>query len=248
MSKYLFIGDIHGDLKLVQFLLGNFSQYQLCFVGDIMDSFKFTPRDQVECMRLILSSDCGLIRGNHEESYLYQHMRASGWNPETDYLLQPYYDAIKARSKYFLYLKDHQLLVTHAGLSKGLWDNVGLTLDKVEETLTTWSSTPVESPIHWIGQSRGGRRPCSGILWCDYNLDFEPVEGLKQVFGHTLWIDIHKDAARDGITNGIRSIGNNYNIDCLQSEYTFLEFDTETGLFTDITIPEENVKNFHIAT
>jgi len=239
MSKYLFIGDIHGDLKLVNFLLGNFSQYQLCFVGDIVDSLTFSPKDQVTCMQKILNSSSILLRGNHDEGYLFSQMRCSGWRSETEYLLKPFHDAIKAKSKYFLYLKEHSLLVTHAGLSKVLWDYVGLTMETLEETLTRWTVTPSSSPLYWIGRSRGGRHSVSGLLWCDYNTDFEPIDGLKQVFGHTIWLDIHKDAVRDGVTNGIRSIGNNYNIDCLQRQYSFLSFDTETGYFAEVKIPQD---------
>ena len=242
MDKYLFIGDIHGNLKLVKFLLKNFTRYKLCFIGDIVDSGGIrSSAEEVECLHLILKSDCELIRGNHEESYLNNSMRCSGWSPVTDILLKPLHKDIKIRSKYFIYFEEHNLLITHAGLSKTLWNNQQLTLPTLKDRLNHWvqlTNTPKTSPIHWIGSSRGGSSPVSGILWCDYNKDFEPIDGLNQIFGHTSWIDADKDSQRSKITNGIRSIGNNYCIDCLNREYTFLEFDTKTGVFTEVHIPE----------
>lgn len=247
--KRLFIGDIHGDLKLVRFLLKNFSQYRLCFLGDIVDTFQpYTIQEQIECMRLILNYDCDLIRGNHDEHYLYSQMRCSGWKSTTNYLLRPLHDTIINRSKYYLYLKDQQLLVTHAGLSKALWDRTCLTLDNLEEVLSTWITKPAKSPIHWIGHSRGGIHSIPGILWCDYNVEFKPIDGLKQVFGHTLWIDKSLDANRSGVTNGIRSIGKNYNIDCLEREYEFLEFDEETGDFATVRLPKEWINESYMVT
>ena len=57
-----------------------------------------------------------------------------------------------------------------------------------------WLSTQVEVGLsflkferpHWIfrGGSRRGGNDVGGPLWCDFS-DFEPIQNLNQVFGHT---------------------------------------------------------------
>jgi len=39
----------------------------------------------------------------------------------------------------------------------------------------------------WLdaGYARGGRQPVGGIIWLDWNAEFEPVPGLNQIVGHT---------------------------------------------------------------
>lgn len=227
--KYLFIGDIHGDLKLVKFLLKNFSQYILCFIGDILDGIHDTYSD-IECLKLILKSDSILLRGNHEEGYLYTSQRCTGFNPITYLLFQEVKDEYLNKSKYFLYIKEHNVLVTHAGLTKTLWDEFNFNTNNLEQILNEWSLNPNMSPIHWIGSCRGGYSKTGGILWCDYNYEFKPVSCIKQVFGHTSWL-------KDKDSNGIRRIDDNYNIDCLLRQYSLLEFDLKSGVFSEITIP-----------
>jgi hypothetical protein len=41
---------------------------------------------------------------------------------------------------------------------------------------------------HWFyyaGRSRGGPKKGGGIVWLDFKQEFQPIEGLKQIVGHT---------------------------------------------------------------
>ena len=44
-----------------------------------------------------------------------------------------------------------------------------------------------------------------GLYWNDFNSEFEPIEGVKQVFGHTHY----------RYNGALKTNGDNYNIDCL---------------------------------
>ena len=39
----------------------------------------------------------------------------------------------------------------------------------------------------WLdaGVARGGRQPVGGIIWLDWRYEFEPIQGLNQIVGHT---------------------------------------------------------------
>jgi len=53
-----------------------------------------------------------------------------------------------------------------------------------------------------------------GIFWCDFNAEFEPIEGLNQIFGHTAGKNIrvrHTETSK------------NFCIDCLDHKHQFLE-------------------------
>jgi len=104
-----------------------------------------------------------------------------------------------------------EFLVSHAGLTDQLWRKEHLTFENLEQRLIEgWSKT--SSFVHQIGSYRGGFSSVGGLFWCDWNAEFEPIEGLTQVFGHT--------AGR-----GIRQRVNSFCIDCLDHEHSFLEMD-----------------------
>jgi hypothetical protein len=65
---------------------------------------------------------------------------------------------------------------------------------------------------HAIGHCRGGIHSCGGILWCDFNKEFEPVDGLRQVFGHTAG-------------KNIRQKGENMCVDCNEFSDEVLELE-----------------------
>lgn len=45
-----------------------------------------------------------------------------------------------------------------------------------------------------VGLARGGKATAGGPLWLDWNLEFEPIKGLKQIVGHTVAFEIrYKD-------------------------------------------------------
>lgn len=216
MSKFVFIGDIHGKSELVEAALAR--DGKKIFVGDFIDSFDHSIADHRKCYELVLaaikSGEAESIFGNHELSYLMIHHRCSGHTSARRDLMQEFELDIR---KYFVpfILLQKDFLVSHAGLTKQIWDRNLLTLESLPQALAEWWPD-FRSPMHHIGQYRGGRDSVGGLFWCDFNREFEPVPGLTQVFGHT---------AAGG--NGIRRKGDSYCIDCLERSREFLELETE---------------------
>ena len=212
--KYIFIGDIHGKIADVEVALAK--PGKKIFVGDFIDSFNHPVEDHEKCYDLVFQAidkgEAEAIYGNHELSYLMptQH-RCSGYSEERQMLMTHYGPRIREKFKPYILLKP-DLLVSHAGLTETLWRSFGLTFDNLSETLAEWWPD-LRSPMHFIGRYRGGRNNVGGMFWCDYNVEFRPIEGLTQIFGHTPG-------------RGIRHRANEYCIDCLDtSPDTFLELE-----------------------
>lgn len=217
MAKYIFIGDIHGKVDQVERALA--MEGQKIFVGDFIDSFDKTPAEHSKCYSLVLEAidkgEAQAIFGNHELSYLPvvggRH-RCPGWDYARKQVVEQYKDQIMTKFKPYVLL-DESFLVTHAGLTKQIWDKYNLETGKIGQFLAEgWANNNWRDPIHWIGWFRGGRDTTGGIFWCDWNAEFTPVPGLTQVFGHTAG-------------KGIRQIEQSFCIDCLDRESTFLEMD-----------------------
>lgn len=214
--RHIFIGDIHGKSEIVEEALSK--EGKKIFVGDFIDSFDRSIKDHRKCFELVLAAiktgEAESIFGNHELSYLMTQHRCSGHTSARRYLMQEFELEIRKHFKpYILLRKD--FLVSHAGLTKQIWDRNSLSLETLPQALAEWWPDP-RSPMHQIGQCRGGSDPTGGLFWCDFNQEFEPVPELTQVFGHT---------AKGGA--GIRREGDSYCIDCLERSKEFLELDLE---------------------
>jgi hypothetical protein len=217
--KITFIGDIHGKVNAVEKALA--LEGRKIFVGDFIDSWNRSPEDHDKCLKLVLEAieqkePVEAIYGNHELSYIIPQHRCSGYKYIHEQIMNRYKERIKQAFKPFILL-DKDFLVSHAGLTKDLWDNESLTFENLSETLNKWWEDPY-SPMHWIGMARGGRSYYGGLFWCDFEREFKHVPGLTQVFGHT----------RGNITRVIEEGEHaSFCIDNLDSKLEFLNWELE---------------------
>jgi len=137
--KYVFVGDIHGKVEAVEKALR--MEGKKIFVGDFMDSFDRTPRDMGRCLHLVCEAiregTAEAIFGNHELSYLNPHHRCSGYSSKNRFMFQEYWGEVEKLFLSHLILAPN-VLITHAGLTKQIWDEHNLTLDNLNEKLTEW--------------------------------------------------------------------------------------------------------------
>jgi hypothetical protein len=189
-----------------------FPGYKLTLTGDLVDSFVWSRTEQLllleEVLNDIEASITECIIGNHEWSYLWpERMKCSGHDAAFAVQLLPLHARMFKLMKPYIYDDSYAepILFTHAGLSAKLLEDF---LVNDQSLLTTTLENELraldEGMAFNIGASRGGPDPVGGIFWCDYNHDFEPIEGLRQVFGHTALTEVGQDFPR------------NYNIDCSQ--------------------------------
>jgi len=115
-----------------------------------------------------------------------------------------------------------EYLITHAGLLPAHVEHLeDKSLESINDFLnrqTVKANKAMASGVnHWFwsaGQARGGFARHSGIVWTDWNYEFEPIPGIAQICGHS---------------NGrnIRQFGvvhpDNWCIDCHLNEYLIIE-------------------------
>ena len=201
------VGDLHGQVEIAEKILTKTEgHYNVIFLGDYLDSYNRSVEDQIECLKIVLDAvenqgnRVVALAGNHERSYLYAE-RCSGWNSITQF----HVNHLKRKCDMFLreyFWMADDLLITHAGVSVDYVPPYvkNLTLrEKVQKFLNS-------DDRFAVGRTRGGMEEVGGIYWCDYNFEFLPVPGLRQIFGHTRG-------------NSIREKDGNYCIDCLEDSY-----------------------------
>lgn len=202
--KTLVVGDLHGRLEIVEKVLS--TDYNIVFVGDYLDSFDRTVKEQTDTLDLVLTAIntwpdkvMGLL-GNHELSYLDSRMQCAGHNPAMKVLVEMDYkrrmiDLLKP----YIWVGDY--LITHAGVSNKL-------LMLKNQTLQEYLYA---GDFFQIDKRRGGSSACGGLYWCDW-MNFDPVKGIKQIVGHTNRRAHNQE--RGIITKGAgHSLS--YNVDCL---------------------------------
>ena len=198
--KYLFAGDIHGNVSFLDDAIRYAERHNCRFVqtGDLVDSHDplTGPEQQLQVLDLVCSrhgSSDIYLAGNHDLSYLWDHLRCSSYQESHAEAFRDRLSTIPFQ--YFLMVDD--LLVTHAGLSlRFLKDQsrvYGFSLpDSPQETaswLQAWLREHTASPwsdLFQPGAARGGMMPTGGITWCDYFEEFEPVPSIHQIFGHSV--------------------------------------------------------------
>jgi len=238
--KTVYIGDIHGRINIVRYVDETFKNHRKVFVGDYVDAFDRTRAEQLECVRQVIAmvkrGDTIALMGNHDMGYLVpREMSATGYAHKMENML--HWNQLTGDMwkyfQYYLWDAENKILATHAGICKYVWQECGLTLENLEDKFFEWRRDPYYTgPLYWMGDYRGGVDRAGGPLWCDWNEEFAPVDGVIQIFGHT---HLHKDEKHDK-NEGIRQIGQNYNIDCLGHRAELLEFDDETKQFNKIVL------------
>lgn len=205
-------------------------------LGDWFDSFNLDdPSDYTATAKYLKDEFLPnpknyTLFGNHDIHYLFDAdvTWCSGYEQwkykAIDKVLGGDRGSIQEKFNWFIVVDD--ILLTHAGLDQRLLPPVCVTNERVfkylEEACTDANIKIRSNQRHWFyeaGRSRGGRARVGGIVWCDFNEEFEPISDLRQIVGHTNQYRTGKAAQyhREGFTNVIEA--NNICIDCNLSEY-----------------------------
>lgn len=210
--RTLVIPDIHQDITPVLNVLETETYHEVVFLGDYFDC-KGDDRAGFTETCLFLQELCfshpnrhlfRFLVGNHDLSYLstpksqdYSRIKeplypCSGWTRSKASKFQKSFPDPLALPLRLAYLSQG-FLFTHAGLHhKLLPKNVSretLVEDILPEVWRHFRHTdhPHNHILRAVGDCRGGPDPLGGILWCDWNYEFDPSPRTgKQVFGHTL--------------------------------------------------------------
>lgn len=166
--KFIAVGDLHGDIELYRQIKSEFKDESLILMGDLLDSFHFSVTEQFNLMIEVLNDiERGEVRcifGNHELSYLYSSMRCSGFNSYLYTILLPHVNRIHRLFENFIYDRENNLLITHAGLSQGFMNSCA---PAGEYDLVEWLTQLLRTNRDLImraGIARGGSLHYGGIF------------------------------------------------------------------------------------
>ncbi|MFA5394955.1 MAG: metallophosphoesterase [Methanogenium sp.] len=226
------VGDLHGDITFYRLVKQKFPNENIILLGDLVDSFVCTRAEQINLVEEVIKDledkKVQCVKGNHELSYLFpERMKASGYASSFAARLIPYFSKMHSLMSNYILDEDKAVLISHAGLTYRLLSFYKTFIlqsvpgESVEIDLKTFleeSCRDLDNGLVYnIGRSRGGVDSVGGIFWCDYFVDFEPIEGLTQIFGHTP-------------VSEIKQKGNNWNIDCLPEKSQIIHLKNDNSV------------------
>jgi hypothetical protein len=180
--------DIHEEITTLERLLADAGPCdKTVFLGDFYDSFNRTTQTTVATLNWLLENharpDYEFLYGNHDLPYAFPGIRellCSGHSMSTAQLLREHPEIWK---NFKLHTGVDGWLITHAGVHPK-----AICLDDLdaccESTLIGLASGTAGHAVR-AGWARGGNQEYGGLTWLDWNDEFEPIEGVKQIVGHS---------------------------------------------------------------
>lgn len=190
------VSDVHGDAESLNEALCRARIFDnhgekdpdafVVQIGDLANCVEESVDDDLRCLDMVGREIDLMLVGNHEIPYFDPQNRFSGFY---------YSERIRDRLHY---LRENDLLescalhngilISHAGISQEqLGANPTITESQIRDKLRyEWQQGNYSH--YWlsdIGKARYGPAKTGGILWCDFDREFEPTS-FPQIVGHTV--------------------------------------------------------------
>lgn len=187
--KTLVIPDVHENVWAIKALEDEINKAErIVFLGDFFDTFN--PDKKVAEMialvkSLLLDERCTVLLGNHDCHYYFPNHAfcCSGYRPATREAVQAQITKDEIR-KIRIWTKVGPYVVSHAGFHE---DTLPMMKEEIhKEAMELGIAGTRVHPLFAAGRARGGPAKVGGPTWCDWNHEFEPIEGLPQIVGHTV--------------------------------------------------------------
>lgn len=187
--KYLLILDIHNKINRAQKLIDGYAKCdRRVFLGDIYDDFGDDAKIAAETARWhkeqLRDPKNDFIWGNHDLPYAFWRNRGLQCSGNTKDKAEVINEILTpgdwALTKFFVWAGGW--LISHAGLRH---DYAECDLKTEADRALTCAAT---IQPHWMiqaGHARGGSWKLGGLTWLDWNEEFQPIPGIKQIVGHT---------------------------------------------------------------
>ncbi len=201
-NKILIFSDVHQNIeKFTKIISHEKADINIC-LGDWFDSF-FLDSDSdcasasAELKEEFLSKPNNItLFGNHDLHYFFnnKYTYCSGYeNRKRDIIKEALgkdINKVVDSFKWFVFIDEY--LCTHAGLSNYFLPPTIQNNEDVYEYLANQANDANikirTDQLHWFygaGKARGGTEKKGGLVWLDFDREFAPTEGLKQIVGHT---------------------------------------------------------------
>ncbi len=214
----LIVPDPHEKFVTVQKILeeykGKVSQF--VFLGDWFDDWRSMPMGVEGTARTLATvaerPDCTLLWGNHDVQYALKNprLRCSGYDASKHAIIDKFVTPEHwAKFKFSTIVEGAgtSWLVSHAGLHQSVFPStVCSELTSIQDWLDEEASHVMKTcnvgrlPAPFaVGWARGGRDAFGGPLWLDWNQEFDPIEGIHQIVGHTPGDGVRTKIAKDSV-------------------------------------------------
>lgn len=223
----LILSDIHDDIKWADKVLNKYSFDKIIFIGDFFDSWTGKVKEAQATAKWLqnkmaaLGDKAQFCLGNHDMHYMFRnnsYIRCSGYENAKNVAI----NEIMKRSdwdKFKLYVYEQGYYISHGGMHEDLYCHPikGFNREFLDKTCEEAFMKGWDNQFSWYlaaGECRGGMQPHGGINWLDWNEEFEPIENVSQIVGHTQQREPQQKIGKNSI---------NYCIDCGQKYYGILE-------------------------
>ncbi len=214
MVKTLIIPDVHQNWKFVKDIIDIHysSGDKIVFLGDYFDSCD-PENNSIDETCILLRElyeskiDIDFLIGNHDISYyesIYNtrknvgHIKpvkyyATGFSKKRATKISRYFS--KGNCPFFEKLKLFSIVDDFVLVHAGFHPSHFKPFTSIHDNLQSWNaimkelhetiSTPFYSILGNVSEIRGGKYSLSSPIWLDFIHEFEPIDGMKQVVGHT---------------------------------------------------------------
>lgn len=190
------ISDTHGNYEglmramVKAKILDNHGKRQtteaVVSIGDLVNAVESSIEGDIACLEMLGEEIDTLIVGNHEIPYFDPQNRFGGFHFEAEIANALHNKPVVATLCY------GGVLISHAGLSReygSVFASIltpDKTASKFSELLNSYwdDKSYSHSMFSNCGRSRMGDADVGGILWCDFDDEFEPQD-FPQIVGHT---------------------------------------------------------------
>jgi predicted phosphodiesterase len=214
-GKIVIIPDIHQCLGFANRVLeAQPDAEHYVFLGDYIDCFERPDNKEYFSVRWTcdwlnnkfneLGNRATWLLGNHDLAYLatykpytYQLHNpdgkfycCSGWTKNKASTFNQYIDPEFVKSLE-LCVEAGGFVCSHAGFHHSHFQPLSSEIDNIRRLSKEWRNTGLSfriRPFHWIGQvgsCRGGIDDFSSPVWLDWDGEFEPLDSVRQIVGHT---------------------------------------------------------------
>lgn len=230
----LVLSDVHHDIAKLEYILKKEKYDVIVNLGDWFDNFYHDSIYDAEktcrfIKQWIFKDNFITLWGNHDIQYFYENEYAicSGYTKDKDVAINDIFSnlvyPIRNKFKWHIWIDD--FLCSHAGIHPYHFPPLLSNISK--ESINEWLDNEakqaeiklINGGDHWFyraGRGRGGKMKFGGITWLDFKTEFEPIDGLKQIVGHSFHKNIINHQS-EGILDFTES--NNLDIDCNLNQY-----------------------------
>ena len=206
----IIVPDVHERLDQLDALEDRLSAAdRVVFLGDFFD--KFGNRYSEQMARWLVENlgreGWEFLLGNHDASYRWPTLYAcSGYQNRTQEAV--WHTFGRGDNTYWrefkLFTEVAGYTLSHAGFVE---ETKHFKNHNTYQTACDASDAGHYCGIFGAGRARGGHQDFGGPIWLDWNHEFEPVDGMLQIVGHTYRTGAPREKSGNWcIDNGINSV------------------------------------------